>query len=216
MHRFGRTVIVFAMLSWTTPAVYAGQLGSRSAEEWIKTLESPTRLQNLKIDETVAALKLRPGDIVADVGAGSGAFEARLAQAVSATGKVYAVDVDQGLLDNITKRAAEARLTNITTVLGKFTDPTLPGSDVDVAFIYDVLHHIEDRSTYLKNLTRYLKPTGRIAVIDYLPGMGGHKDQPALQVSKTMAAELMAAVGFVAVEDVALFQDKYFVVYGKR
>ena len=129
---------------------------------------------------------------------------------------MYAVDVDQGLLDNIKRRAAEGRLTNVKTVLGRFTDPALPTRDVDVAFIYDVLHHIDDRATYLESLAQYLKPTGRIALVDYVPGMGGHKDQPALQVSPSKAKELMAAAGFVPVEEIALFEDKYFVVYARR
>jgi ubiquinone/menaquinone biosynthesis C-methylase UbiE len=192
------------------------QLGTRSTEEWLKTLDSPARIQNLKVDETIARLGLKPGMIVADVGAGSGIFAGPLATAVGPGGSVYAVDVDQGLLDAINKKVAAARLTNVKTVLGKFTDPALPASDVDVAFINDVLHHIEDRPAYLKNLARYIKPTGRIALIDFHPELGGHRDQPALQVSKDKAASLMADAGFKPVEEVSLFTDKYFIIYGRR
>jgi arsenite methyltransferase len=194
----------------------AAQLGSRSTEEWLKTLDSPTRIQGLKVDETVAKLGLKPGMIVADIGAGSGIFEGALANAVGSGGTVYAVDVDKGLLDAINKKAADAHVTNVKTVLGKFTDPALPASDVDVAFINDVLHHIEDRATYLKNLARYIKPSGRIALIEFHPEMGGHRNQPDLQVSKDKAATLMADAGFKPVEEITLFTDKYFVVYGRR
>ena len=79
-----------------------------------------------------------------------------------------------------------------------------------------MLHHIEDRSTYLKNLARYVKPTGRIALIDFHPELGGHRNQPELQVSKDKAASLMAEAGFKPVEEISLFTDKYFVVYGRR
>jgi arsenite methyltransferase len=194
----------------------AAQLGSRSTEEWLKTLDSPTRIQGLKIDDTIARLGLKPGMIVADIGAGSGIFEGPLAKAVGAGGTVYAVDVDQGLLDAINKKAAEARVTNVKTVLGKFTDPALPATDVDVAFINDVLHHIEGRAAYLKNLARYLKPSGRIALIEFHPELGGHRNQPELQVSKDQAAALMADAGFKPVEEISLFTDKYFVLYGRR
>jgi arsenite methyltransferase len=194
----------------------AAQLGSRSAEEWLKTLDSPTRVQNLKVDETIAKLGLKPGMIVADIGAGSGIFEGPLAKAVGAGGTVYAVDVGQGLLDAINKRADEARVTTVKTVLGRFTDPALPASDVDVAFINDVLHHIEDRSVYVKNLARYIKPSGRIALIDFHPELGGHRNQPELQVSKDKAASLMAEAGFKPIEQISLFPDKYFVIYGRR
>jgi ubiquinone/menaquinone biosynthesis C-methylase UbiE len=194
----------------------AAQLGSRSAEEWVKTLDAPTRIQNLKIDETIARLGLKAGMTVADIGAGSGVFEGPLATAVGPRGTVYAVDLDRGLLDAINKKAAEARVTNVKTVLGRFTDPALPASDVDVAFINDVLHHIEDRSAYLKSLARYIKPSGRIAVIDFHPDAGGHRNQPELQVSKDKAASLMAEAGFKPIEEIALFTDKYFVVYGRQ
>ena len=83
---------------------WAGQLASRPADEWVKTLESPTRIASLKIDETIAKLQLKPGDVVADIGAGSGVFDAPLAAAVTSgatRGKVYAVDIDQGLLDEM-------------------------------------------------------------------------------------------------------------------
>jgi ubiquinone/menaquinone biosynthesis C-methylase UbiE len=213
-------ILVLAALSFVCssgPALTgAGQLGSRSADEWLKTLDSPARIQNLKIDETIARLGLKPGMIVADIGAGSGIFEGPLARAVGTGGTIYAVDVDQGLLDAINKKAAEARVTNVKTVLGRFTDPALPARDVDVAFINDVLHHIEDRSAYLKNLARYVKPAGRIALIDFHPEQGGHRNQPELQVSKNKAATLMAEAGFKPVEEIALFTDKYFVLYARR
>jgi len=192
------------------------QLASRPAEEWLKTLDSPQRIQGLKIDETVAKLGLKPGDVVADLGAGSGAFEGALAGAVGPKGTVYAVDIDQKLLDAINKKAADARVPNVKTVLGKFTDPALPASNVDLAFINDVLHHIEDRGAYLKNLGRYLKPSGRIAVIDFHPEQGGHRNQPELQVSKEAAATLMAAAGFKPVEEIPLFTDKYFAIYARQ
>ena len=74
----------------------AAQLASRSAEEWIKTLESPNRVAGLKIPETLAALKIKPGQIVADIGAGTGIFSFPFVQSVKPGGKVYAVDVDAG------------------------------------------------------------------------------------------------------------------------
>jgi arsenite methyltransferase len=213
--RWIATVVGLLLLS-TGPVRLDAQLAGRPAEEWIKTLDSPQRIQNLKVNETVAKLGLKAGDVVADLGAGSGVFEGALAGAVGPKGTVYAVDIDQKLLDAINKKAADAHVANVKTVLGKFTDPALPASNVDVAFINDVLHHIEDRGVYLKNLGRYLKPSGRIAVIDFHPEQGGHRNQPELQVSKEAAAALMADAGFKPVEEVPLFTDKYFVIYARR
>ena len=126
------------------------------------------------------------------------------------------MDIDPKLLEHIAQKAKEQQVTNIQTVLGKFTDPNLPAADVDLAFINDVLHHIEDRTGYLKNLARYLKPAGRIAVIDFFPELGPHKNAPALQVTKDQAAAWMAAIGFKPVEEIELFNDKWFVVYDRQ
>ena len=119
----------------------AGQLASRPADEWMKTLEGAERVASLKIDEVVGALRLRPGDQVADIGAGPGLFEVPLAKAVGSTGRVYAVDIDAGFFPEIKKRAAYAGVANVQTILGKFTDPALPATNIDVALFHDVLHH---------------------------------------------------------------------------
>lgn len=211
--RFVAVVILF--IGVESGAIRA-QLGGRPAEEWIKTLESSNRIQGLKIEETVQRLKLKSGDTVADLGAGSGLFEPPLAEAVGRNGLVYAVDIDQGLIDAINRKVAEKTLTNVKAVLGRFTDPGLPPASLDVAFINDVLHHIEDRATYLSNVTKALKPSGRIALIDFHPEMGGHRNQPELQVSRSAADQLMATIGFGPTEEIALFTDKYYVVYQRR
>ena len=194
----------------------AAQLASRPAEEWMKTLEAPERVAGLKVDEVIARLRLKSGDVVADLGAGSGLFALPLAKAVAPAGKVYAVELDEGFLRHIGAMAGEQRLTNVQTVLGKFTDPSLPARDVDVAFFHDVLHHVENRAAYLKSVAGYLKPGGRIAVIEFHPAQSPHRDQPALVVSKEQAAAWMADAGLKLVEDVALFPDKWFVVYTVR
>jgi ubiquinone/menaquinone biosynthesis C-methylase UbiE len=191
------------------------QLGSRTTEEWVKTLDSPQRISGMRIDEVVAKLRLRPGQTVADIGAGTGAFDAALASAVGSQGTVYAVDIDKGLLEHISERAKSLGIANIKTVLGTFTDPSLPVKNVDVALINDVLHHIEARSEYLKNLARYLGTSGRIAVVDFKPGQGGHAKQPEQQISKEQAAEWMAAAGLKVAEDIDLFADKWFVIYSR-
>ena len=100
-------------------------------------------------------------------------------------------------------------------VLGKFTDPNLPKRDLDLAFIYDVLHHIENRAEYLRNLAPYLKSAGRIAVIDFYPELGPHKDDPALQITKDQTKVWMAAAGFKPAAEHKLYDDKWFVVYAR-
>jgi ubiquinone/menaquinone biosynthesis C-methylase UbiE len=211
--RVAAGVLCFALLTLCSPAL--AQLGSRPTEEWLKTLESANRLAKLKVDEVIAALQLKPGSVVADIGAGSGVFTLPLAKAVSTSGKVYAVDIEKGLVEHIAKKATEQNATNVHPVLGKFTDPNLPARDVDLAFIFDVLHHIENRAEYLKNLAPYLKKAGRVAVVDFHPELGPHKNDPALQITKEQTNAWMAAIGFKPIAEHRLYEDKWFVVYSK-
>jgi ubiquinone/menaquinone biosynthesis C-methylase UbiE len=196
-------------------AAVDAQLASRPAAEWTKTLESPERVAGLRTSEVIARLSLKPGDVVADLGAGTGLFSLPLAKAVPA-GRVYSVELDEGFLTQIRGKAKTENVTNIVPVLGKFTDPALPGRDVDVAFFHDVLHHVENRAAYLMSVAGYLKPGGRIVVIEFNAADSPHKAEPALVVSKEQTAAWMAAAGLVPSEDIQLFPDKYFVVYRRK
>lgn len=199
-----------------TSAPAAAQLAARPAEEWIKTLDGPARVEGMKIPEVVAALKLQPGQKVADIGAGTGLFEVPLATGVGPQGHVYAVDIDAGFFPEIKKRTDAAGVTNVETVLGKFTDPALPVTNIDVAFFNDVLHHVEARAAYLKTLTRYLAPSGRIVVIDFEGGKGPHVQQPELQVTREQLTAWMADAGLKQVDDVKLFPDRYYLVFARK
>jgi ubiquinone/menaquinone biosynthesis C-methylase UbiE len=203
--------VLAAGMSATTFA----QLASRPADEWKKTLEQSSRVDNLKVDEIVSRVALKPGQVVADLGAGTGLFDVPLAKAVGPMGRVYAVDIDKGFFPQIDEKAQQQHVANIKTVLGEFADPKLPVRDVDLAFMHDVLHHVQDRATYLKNATRYLKPSGRFVVVDYRPESSPHKDQPDLVVSEEQATAWMKAAGLGKVDRVALFPDKYFLIFSR-
>jgi arsenite methyltransferase len=163
---------------------------------------------------------LKPGMIVADIGAGSGFFSRPMAKAVAPNGKVYAVDIQQGLLDYINKRDAEENIHNIQTVLGEFDDPKLPMRNVDLAFINDVLHHIEHRAVYLKALGTYMNPAGRIAIIEMNKDdpNTGHKNQPELLIGREEIVGWMSDAGFKLVEEHAdLFPGtKWFLIFGRK
>jgi ubiquinone/menaquinone biosynthesis C-methylase UbiE len=212
--RMTAVACVSILMVWSAAGI--AQLQSRPAEEWIKVLDSPERLADLKVDQVVAALKLQPGDVVADLGAGSGPFIPALATAVMPKGRAYAVEIDKGFFPHIEARAKAAGLSNVQTVLGEVTDPMLPTADVDVAFLHDVLHHIADRPAYLKNLVKYLDRGGRIAIVDYNPAASPHRGVELLQVSKEQAAAWLAPLGFTVRTEVPLAPEKWFVIYGRE
>jgi arsenite methyltransferase len=130
-------------------------------------------------DKVIAALNLHPGEIVADLGSGGGYFTFKLAKAVAPSGKVYAVDVDKDMIELISKRIKEESGNNVETILATPTDPRLPQTGVDLIFTVNTYHHIADRSAYFANARKYLRPGGRIAIIDldrraWLEGLLGH------------------------------------------
>ena len=117
-------------------------------------------------DKVVAALNLKPGNTVADLGSGGGYFTFRLAQAVAPSGKVYAADVDRDMIALVAERARREAPAIVETIVAKPNDPALPGT-VDLVFTSNTYHHIDDRVAYFTNLRKYLRPGGRVAIIDF-------------------------------------------------
>lgn len=118
-------------------------------------------------EKVVQSLAIKPGDRIADLGSGSGYFTFRLSQAVGPAGKVYAVDVDEDMLEDFADRVKKDGYRNIEKILAKYDDPSLPESGVDLIFTSNVYHHIEARAAYFANAAKYLRPGGRVAIVDF-------------------------------------------------
>jgi len=124
-----------------------------------------------KPQAVIKSLELRPGTMVADLGAGGGYFTFKLARVVGAGGRVFAADVDPDMNDLIAAQAKKEGVANVETILAKPDDPLLPATGVDLIFTVNTYHHLENRVDYFSNLRRYLRPGGRIAIIE-LDGRG--------------------------------------------
>jgi ubiquinone/menaquinone biosynthesis C-methylase UbiE len=185
-----------------------------STGAYIRALEDPNRSAWQKPAEVIRQLSLEPGEAVADIGAGSGYFTVRFARAVGPRGKVYAVDIDRGMLDHIERRAKEAHLGNIQLVLAEPHDPKLPAASVDVIFICDTLHHISDRATYYPFLARALRPGGRLVNIDFYKKPLPVGPPLAMKIAKeAMMAEATTA-GFHVIKDFDFLPYQYFLIFG--
>jgi ubiquinone/menaquinone biosynthesis C-methylase UbiE len=118
-------------------------------------------------EDVVRVLGIKPGEVVADLGAGGGYFTFRLADAVGPSGAVYAVDVDPTMVDYLRRRVTEQGYHNVHVVLATEDDPRLPAGGVDLVFSCNTYHHLSQRPTYFARAKQYLRPEGRIAIIDH-------------------------------------------------
>ncbi|WP_133162144.1 class I SAM-dependent methyltransferase [Hyphococcus luteus] len=134
---------------------------------WLERMEVGSRELYSARDAVIAALDLEAGDVVADIGAGTGLYTLLFAEKVGAGGRVYAEDIEPRFLDLINRRAEDSGFDNITAVLGRENDVTLPDDAVDVVFIADTYHYFSDREAVMKSVYRALKPGGSLILVDY-------------------------------------------------
>lgn len=161
---------------------YARPIGVGSAP-WLDRSE---REAEERPTQALAFLDIKPGWVVADIGAGSGYFTERLSRLVGATGRVYANDIQKGMLDLLQRRLASQQLQNVTLVLGEPADPKLPPSSIDLALMVDAYHELGDPQTMLANIKKALKPNGRLALIEY---KGEDPSVPILPLHKMTVAQ---------------------------
>ena len=117
--------------------------------------------------KAIALLGLKPGEVVADVGAGSGYFTLKMAALVGPTGRVYASDIQQEMLDIIQAKMGTAPLKNVTLVLGEDDNPKLPPSEIDTVLMVDVYHELHKPQAVLSHIRTALKPGGRLVLVEY-------------------------------------------------
>jgi ubiquinone/menaquinone biosynthesis C-methylase UbiE len=179
-------------------------------------LEAPDRDRWQRPERIMDALGIADASSVADVGAGSGWFTIRLARRVGPQGVVYAEDVQQEMLNAISRRVQREGLANVRPVLGRGADPRLPAGTLDAVLIVDAYHEIDDRVALLANIAQSLKPQGKIGVIDFrVDGGGGpgpdldERVDPDVVVADASRANLR----MVASETFLPFQ--YFLIFAK-
>lgn len=215
-----RFLVLMFCFSWCVaaePHPHSKHHDFHDVPRWVKAFEEPSRDAWQKPAEVVQWLQLHPGDVVADLGAASGYFTRPLARAVGPTGWVFALEVEPGFFEPLHKLAQQEGVTNVATVLCRPDNPDLPESSVDLVFICDTLHHIEQRPAYYEKLKAALKPGGRVAVVDFFSDRDipvGPKKSERLSVQQ-VEQELRDA-GFDVQHNLELLPYQYVVVGTRR
>src|SRR5207302_2123013 len=164
------------------------------AADW---LERPEREDEEKPELLLEALKLKPGDAVADIGAGTGYYSWRMAKAVGESGFVYAVDIQQEMLDLLAKKMAERKITNVKGVLGTITDPKLKSNSLDLVLMVDVYHEFDHPYEMLQAICQALKPDGRVVFVEF---RAEDPKVPIKEVHKMSEAQVRKEMSVQAVE----------------
>jgi ubiquinone/menaquinone biosynthesis C-methylase UbiE len=182
-------------------------------DHWVSVFDDPARDAWQKPADVVAALQLRGGMRVADLGAGTGYFSRYLSAAVGDTGAVFAVDIEPNLLVHVRQRAEQEHTPNVVPVLGSADNPRLPAGSVDVVLIVDTVHHIDDRITYLQHLRQALKAGGRVAVIDFKKEALPVGPPPEHKLARGQIVEEFTAAGYRLVAQPDVLPYQYFLIF---
>jgi len=185
-------------------------------QAYIASLEDPARDAYQKPDEVLKALALRPGEVVADIGAGSGYFTLRFARAVGEGGRVYAVDVSPDMVRHLNRRLRDAGVRNVVSVLSDPDDPLLPDASVDRFVIVDTWHHVEDQAKYLSLMKRMLKPGGQVVQIDFQKRPLPLGPPEAMKIAREDLLRQMEAAGFRLAAEHTFLPYQYFLAFVPR
>lgn len=220
-HTHARPSLLWMLSLMLVPGVAAAQTATSmhemhrlhtDAKAYIAALEDPARDAYQKPHEVMQALAVREGEVIADIGAGSGYFAVRLAHHVGAAGRVYAVDVSADMVRHLHGRVRDTKLTQLSPILAPPDDPLLP-EPVDRVLIVDVWHHIDDQAGYLEKLKTSLKPGGTIVMIDF------HKRElpvgpPAgMKIAREDLIAQMTSAGFRVKTEHTFLPYQYFLVF---
>ena len=183
------------------------------ADKWAKEFDNPERDAWQKPEEILDALHLKRTSSVADIGAGTGYFSVRIAKRIP-EGKIFAADVEPDMVRYLGERVQREHLANVVPVQASADAPNLPEA-VDVVLIVNTYHHIGNRTQYFAKLKSSLRPTGRVAIVDF---KADSPSGPPAQhrISPERVTEELNAAGYSLVETLQFLPRQYYLVFRKR
>jgi arsenite methyltransferase len=185
----------------------------QNAGALMAVLDDPKRDEYQKPHEVIMALMLKPGEIVADIGAGSGYFTFRLARHVGDTGRIYAVDVSPEMIVHLNRRIRDLKVNNVVSMLCAPDDPLLPDHSVDRFFICDTWHHIGDHPHYLALLKKMLRPGGQVVMVDFKKTQTPVGPPIEMRISRDDLVHEMETNGFRLSAEHSFLGYQYFLIF---
>lgn len=195
--------------------------GDPEVDRYLEIFETESREVFKHRAQIIAAMNIKPGQSVADIGAGTGAFLEPLAAAVGASGKLYAVDIAPNFIDHLDQRVRKLGLQHVKTVLSTTVSATLPKASIDKALICATYHHFGDTQAMMKSVREALKPGGEVFIVDFVRIDGVTKDEWVLNHvragEKTFTQEIEAA-GFTKLPTpkTPFLKRNYMIRFGPR
>ena len=210
---------------WANVALAAQDATKRDAHQmyalhqdpkaYIAMLEDPKRDAYQKPHEVITVLDLKPGEVIADIGAGSGYFSFRFAHRVG-RGRVYAVDISPDMILHMNRRVRDLGITNLTTVLAPPDDPLLADASLDRVFICDTWHHVEKPGEYLAKLRKMLKPGGQLVMIDFQKRELPVGPPLEMKIAREDLVRQLETAGFQLLKEHTFLPYQYFLVFSVK
>lgn len=188
----------------------------QDSKAYIASLEDPQRDEYQKPHDVIMALGLKEGEVVADIGAGSGYFSLRFAHHVGDKGRVYAVDMSPDMILYMNRRIREMHLKNVVTILSAPDDPLLMEASVDRFFICDTWHHIENKTQYLALMKKMLKPGGQVIMIDFQKKDLPLGPPPEMKIAREDVLHQMKSNGFKLTKEHTFLPYQYFLIFALK
>jgi SAM-dependent methyltransferase len=186
-------------------------------KEFIERFEREGREVFDRSEQIIAACKITPGLVVADIGAGTGLFTRMFSRAVGSEGRVYAVDIADTFIEHINRTSVEQGLKNVVGVVCKADSVELPPDSIDLAFICDTYHHFEFPEKTMRTVRRALRDGGHLIVIEFdrIEGISSSWILDHVRADKQVFADEIVQAGFRFVEEVRFMQESYFLRFEK-
>jgi len=176
-------------------------------------LERPERDEEEHTGKLIEQLRIKPGEVVADIGCGTGYFTRRLARPA---GRVLAVDIQPEMLELLTNSMAELRITNVTPVLGTIADPKLPAAGVDLVLMVDVYHEFDHPFEMMEAIAKALKPGGRVVLVEFRAEDPSVPIKPVHKMSEAQVKKEMAVHPLAWVETLRVLPRQHIIVFKRN